>query len=337
LSVIKTGHPYKLNKAADARQFDYYPYGALPGPPDIIGNDWSQVSYVIGGHRWKARFVDLNGYIVTGDAVQYNFETSSWVGYHATDSLGSLEYDCGPCHTTGYKAVGNQDGLPGMVGTWDVGGIHCEECHGNGSQHIADPHNVNMVLDRSSDLCGQCHVRGTPYEIPASGGFVKHHEQYNEILSSKHTVLECVDCHDPHKSLHPDEPNRALAIRRDCESCHFDYAESFVEAGSPHVYAGVECIDCHMPKAGKSAVAESDFFYGDVRSHLFSVNTLADAVQFNEDGTLAKPYLTLNYMCKNCHRDEDQQSMADHVDEIHGGHRSTVASADISVSTVSTH
>jgi Outer membrane cytochrome MtrC/MtrF-like, domains II/IV/Cytochrome c554 and c-prime len=316
-SFVKTGHPFKLNTAFDAQKAGYYPFGDLPGPPDIINNAWSAVSYVIGGHRWKARFVDLDGYIVTGDAVQYNLETEEWVGYHSDEAIGTKPYDCGPCHTTGYSPVGNQDGLAGMVGTWDEGGIHCEECHGNGSFHVQDPRNVDMVIDRSMSMCGQCHVRGTPFSIPASGGFVKHHEQYNEILGSKHSSLECVQCHDVHKTLHPSEPNREEAIRVDCESCHWRDADSYVNSDIDHYGQGVECIGCHMPQAAKSAVGVTRILDGDVRSHIFTVNTRPDAQQFTEDGAFANPYLTLDYMCKKCHEDKDQAWMSTNALRMH--------------------
>ncbi len=319
-SFIKTGHPYKLNKSSDARQPGYYPYGDLPGPPDVINNDWNQVSYVIGGHRWKARFIDLEGYIVTDSfEAQYNIETEEWVGYEGDKALGTLPYKCGPCHMTGYRPGGHQDDLPGMVGTWDAGGIHCEECHGNASLHVKDPYDSRMTVDRSSALCGKCHVRGTPYMIPASGDFVKHHEQFNEILGSKHAILDCVDCHDPHQSLHPDEVNREDAIRHECSSCHWDYAVSFEASEIDHADHDVMCIDCHMPRAAKSAVGVTRILDGDVRSHIFTMNTAADAEQFYTVGSskFANPYLTLDYMCKKCHEDKDQEWMAGTQQLIH--------------------
>ncbi len=319
---IKTGHPYKLNKASEARIPGYYPYTVIPGVPDLapINGDWDNVSYVIGGHRWKARFIDLQGYIITGLAVQYNFETEEWVAYHSSDSLGTKKYDCGTCHTTNYKPEGNQDGLPGLVGTWDAGGIQCEECHGNGSFHVKDPYNVQMTIDRSSNACGQCHVRGTPYMIPASGDFVKHHEQYNEIVGSKHGPIDCVECHDPHKTLHPSEPNREDAIRQQCESCHFDQALAYRNSEiDDHPDNDVECIDCHMPRLAKSAVGQTDILDGDVRTHVFTVNTEADAEQFYTIGSnkFSNPYLTLNYMCKSCHSDKDQEWMAANAHQVH--------------------
>ena len=77
------------------------------------------------------------------------------MGYHA----GEVEkpYNCGTCHTTGYNPEGNQDGLPGLIGTWTEPGIMCEECHGPGSLHSDNPRGVAMKLNRDAAECGDCH------------------------------------------------------------------------------------------------------------------------------------------------------------------------------------
>jgi hypothetical protein len=54
----------------------------------------------------------------------------------------------------------------------------------------------------------------------------------------------------------------------------------------------------------KSAVANPDTYTGDIRSHQFSINPDPEAPQFNEDGTLAMPYITLTYACLQCHNGE---------------------------------
>ncbi len=314
-----SGHPYKLNKAANAQQPGYYPFGDLEGPP--AGYSWDQVSYVIGGFRWKARFIDLNGKIITGDAnatTQWNLPTddaptSEWVAYHAGEDKN---YDCGPCHMTAYNPVGHQDDLPGMIGTWAEDGIQCEECHGPGEFHVQEPRGVNMIIDRSNEQCGKCHIRGDIGKIPVSGGFIRHHEQWNEMFTSKHASLDCIDCHDPHKGLHEDNPNRAAAIRSSCESCHFDEAGAYEDSGLPHSELGMACLECHMPKAAKSARAVGDF-KGDVRSHLFGINTDPDVSMFSEDGGNALGYLTLDFVCLQCHSSKDKVWAAGYAASIH--------------------
>lgn len=297
-SFVLTGHPYKLNEASDAFTPGYYPFTSLPTTSPEL--DLTQADKVIGGFWWKARFIDEDGFIMTGDQVQYNFASDGWVAYHSGETK---PYDCGPCHMTAYKDVGNQEGKPGLVGTWEFAGIQCEECHGPGSAHIADAFNVDMTVDRSSEQCGKCHIRGAVNKIPASGGFIKHHEQWNEMFTTKHQALDCVDCHDPHIGLHPNNPGRDAAIKVTCENCHLNETATFATTTiTEHVSNSVTCVDCHMPKAAKSAVAAGPY-EGDVHSHLWRINTDSTAQMFTPDGSFANGYLTLEFSCLRCHDD----------------------------------
>jgi hypothetical protein len=298
-TFIRTGHPYKLNKIENG-QPPLYPFSTVPGPPS--GYSWSDITYVIGGFGWKARFIGQDGYIITeGGQNQYNLATGGWVDYHK-DEL--KPYDCGPCHTTGYNPLGNQDGLEGLIGTWAAPGVQCEECHGPGALHALNPGEVDMTIDTRADACGKCHNRGGyNTTIPASGGFTKHHEQGNEHLNSPHKELNCVACHDPHVSAvyQPDQ-----AIRTECESCHASAAASFEASPLAQQHGAVECITCHMPKSAKSAVAFGDY-EGDIRSHLVKINPSADAEQFSPDGSTTNPYVTTEFACLNCHDDKDKE------------------------------
>jgi hypothetical protein len=298
---MQSGHPYKLTRVENGGP-PVYPYdqitGGVPDPPE--GFSWEDISYVIGGFHWKARFIDQDGYIITGDSdatTQYNFANDllevdeSWVPYHAGEEK---PYDCGGCHTTGYSPEGNQDGMEGIIGTWAFPGVQCEECHGPGSLHAGDPYGVQMVVDRSSQLCGACHVRGNPATIDASGGFERHHEQYEDLFNSKHFAITCVTCHDPHASAIYEDPdvNPNQGIIQTCETCHWDkIAGQRVET---HAAINVSCTSCHMPLMGKSAAGNLDVFTGDVHSHLFAINPDPDAPQFSEDGSTVQPYLTLS-------------------------------------------
>lgn len=300
-----SGHPYKLTKI-EAGQPPVFPYdeitGGIPSPPE--GYTWDDVTYVIGGYGWKARFIDDRGFIITGDAdslTQYNFanefveKPAEWVPYHAGEEL---PYDCGACHSTGYRPEGHQDDLEGIVGTWAFPGVQCEACHGPGSRHADDPYGVLMRVDRSSQLCGDCHVRGNPAEIDAADGFEQHHEQYEDLYNSKHFAISCVTCHDPHAGTRfaDDEVNPNKGIVQVCESCHFQNVRRNVRN-----HLGMDCIDCHMAPMALSAQGNLDLFRADVRSHQFAINTEPDAPQFNEDGTVVMPYLTLQYACGQCH------------------------------------
>ncbi len=299
-----SGHPYKLNKVVDGKPPEY-PYSEVPNPPE--GYTWDDITYVIGGYGWKARFIDKNGYIITGDenaTTQYNFaneevgKDAGWVAYHAGQEK---PYNCGTCHTTGYKPDGNQDGLEGLIGTWAEPGIQCERCHGPGSNHASDPYGFALKIDRTAQLCGECHIRGSVDEIDAKGGFTKHHEQAEELYASKHFAIGCVACHDPHASaLYADEEvNPDKGIWNDCEDCHFNEAAN--QKSQTMVAVGVECTDCHMAPMAKSAQGNLDTYTGDIDSHLFGINVDPNAPQFSEDGSVTMPYITIPYACQHCH------------------------------------
>ena len=218
----------------------------------------------------------------------------NWVGYHAGEEK---PYDCGSCHTPAYSTEGNQDGLPGLIGTWVADGVQCEECHGPGGNHVNNPMLVSMEINRDAEMCGQCHRRGDISEVDASGGFIKHHEQYEEMFSSKKRVMDCVDCHDPHQTVK--YAKKGAGIKTPCETCHFEKA---AYAKIKYIRHGGDCVNCHMPRAVKSALGDTESFSGDIRSHLFAINPQA-ITQFNEDGTVSQPYLGLEFACRGCHHE----------------------------------
>ncbi|NIA26104.1 MAG: hypothetical protein GWP04_11130 [Gammaproteobacteria bacterium] len=300
---LKSGHPYKLNKVVDG-QPPTYPFTEVTEVPE--GYTWNDIAYVIGGYNWKARFIGLDGYIITGHAdatTQYNFPNpdiglgGNWVAYHAGEQKA---YDCGPCHTTGYRPEGHQDGLEGIIGTWAEPGIQCEECHGPGSNHVADPYGVAMKVDVSSQACTSCHRRGSTLTIDASKGFIKHHEQGEELLQTKHAALSCVTCHDPHTGVIAlRQAGEDYAAKFPCATCHEDEANY---QKSTVMSSFVNCIDCHMPRIDKSAVGDAAAWTGDIRTHLFAIDPDL-ASQFSEDGSEANSAITLDWACKSCHRD----------------------------------
>ncbi len=303
----RSGHAYKLNPVVNGEPPEY-PFTQVSDPPE--GYTWDDIIYVIGGYNWKARFINTEGYIITdapGESgnteytSQYNFANpivgtdAGWVTYHAGEE--NKPYNCGRCHTTGYSPEGNQDGLPGLAGTWAEPGVKCERCHGPGGQHASNPQGVQMMVDRDPELCGQCHLRGAPEEVNASGGFIRHHEQYEEIFQSRHITLRCVTCHNPHAGVVQLREDGVQTTRTTCESCHFQQAKYQDSQVHPNI---AECIDCHMPRFVRSAVGDADKFTGDIRSHLMAIDP--DQVgQFTEDGSVALSQISLDFACRSCH------------------------------------
>ncbi len=119
---------------------------------------------------------------------------------------------CQSCHATGYDAV---------AGTVVYEGVSCTACH----QNNPDPNGPHMTVDKSSQLCGQCHT-GT------------HAPDYDEWLTSGHAKMgiDCEDCHQSHSTdLRMADPTQL------CVSCHQDNFDASV-----HGQEGMSCHDCHM-------------------------------------------------------------------------------------------
>jgi len=309
---------------------------------------WSNIAGVIGGFGWKARFVGTDGHLIgTGGSTlpgaqgghnQFNFrggEAHGWVNYHPADTK-IYNYSCFKCHTTGGDTTGTWlTGVDGL-GTFTEGGVGCEGCHGPGSDHIAAPSAANIdrvyefahqdnsiggldingtvqtpsaTSDDVNFLCGTCHNRSYTSPINASGGFVKHHEQWDELVATRHYELnfDCTTCHDPHKRTIWDGD----AITTTCETCHSTQVTTNNHPGTAN------CVDCHMPFAAKSGTTRGQSGYkGDVRSHLFAI-TVDNASMFTDDGSAVRDddtrsaSLSPAYSCLGCHNDDPSDSTPD--------------------------
>jgi hypothetical protein len=306
---MQSGHAWKLNPVVNG-QPPAYPFTELRDPPE--GYSWEDISYVIGGYNWKARFIDQNGYIITdrpGAVIsdttylnQWNFanplvgKEADWVTYNS--GKAELQYTCGSCHTTGYSPQGNQDGKPGLIGTWAEPGIKCEACHGPGSLHASNPRGYAMQIDRDAELCGKCHIRNAIEAVDAKDGFIEHHEQYEELFQSKHITLDCVVCHDPHTLVVQLRKAGAQTTRTQCENCHFKQAQ--FQNNPMHVAGKVACIECHMPRLVKSAWGDPEKFTGDIRTHMMAIDP-TQIGQFSEDGKTALSQIGLDFACRHCH------------------------------------
>jgi len=306
---------------------------------------WNDVAGVIGGYGWKARFVGTDGHLIgTGGSTlptmglghnQINFfggDTLGWSNYHPEDTK-IYNYGCFKCHTTGGDTIGTWlEGVDGL-GTFTEGGVGCEGCHGPGGDHIAAPDtsNIDRVYEYAHQdnavgglqigddiqlpnpetndvnfLCGTCHNRDYKSPINSSGGFIKHHEQWDEFVATKHgAALTCTACHDPHKRVIWDGDG----ITKTCESCHPTQAAKINHPGTS------DCIDCHMPFAAKSGAKRGKSgFVGDVRSHLMAI-TPDTASMFTPDGawvrddSVRSASLSPAYSCLGCHNNDPDDNI----------------------------
>ncbi|MHC5078277.1 MAG: hypothetical protein ACYTHN_04625, partial [Planctomycetota bacterium] len=347
----RSGHNFKLNPVSGSAPV--YPAVAtnagVPNPPSTY--NWTDITYVIGGYGWKSRFMDSTGYIITdgynGVNAQYNLvnptiahTTPTWSAYHASDTAPK-PYTCGKCHTTGWLTTAQnggvqQGGLIGIDGTWDATGIQCEACHGNGSLHVASPSTANIIKDTSAAACGTCHFRDAQHRIEFKGSFIRHHEQYDELLASGgHSTHGCVTCHDPHKTARYQDSGHIVA---NCTTanCHGSGGTKVISDNwgshvgqtyylsdatqSSVVYSEtITCKSCHMAYATKSAVASSAVgttgLVGDVKTHIFRIDSTGTTNATNwatDDGSgkffvntdgQGRAAVPLDYVCLRCHND----------------------------------
>ncbi|MHC4696449.1 MAG: Ig-like domain-containing protein [Planctomycetota bacterium] len=290
-SFLNTGHPYKINEVVDG-QMPTYPLSSIEGALEMVDDDdlplddgtpdpgpgtdnslgtpqsYDDVSFVIGGFGWKARFMDLDGFIVTGSDVQYNLETQGMVSYHNNEV--DKPFNCGNCHTTGWRAYTSEEGdgrnlnrqndLPGMAGTFALAGIQCESCHGAGSAHATAPSADNITRNATprttedflaEDMafglpvaCSDCHTRHAEKDYPtyeggvglilASGGLIRHHEQNDEMLG--------IDPDD--ETAGPTGPHASL----ECISCHNPHTTTrYMDVSGDPPGMDTVCTECHSP------------------------------------------------------------------------------------------
>lgn len=330
-----SGHPHKLTLMVGDEPLTPWPFTPNPWLPASL--EWNDVLYVIGNYYWKARFVkSADGNIYTGDDAQFNLVTGQHVPYHS----GEVKpFNCGRCHTTGYQEDGHKHGLDGIIGTWVQEGVRCESCHGPAQEHIEsvragapaiypprEQDGGNSALDdedRWKD-CDECHYRDDDFRMPWKGGFMRHHQQAEDLKHSPHFVLSCTACHDPHRSVV--FGLRGIKKDKHCTDCH-DESEYEVGMGM----SSLSCIDCHMPFMGKSAVAFSDY-EADIRGHIFQImtdpvaavdNTYEDGETtfWNQEPSATNPYnsafITLDYACLKCHEHETLEWAAEYAKGIH--------------------
>jgi len=304
---LNSGHAWVLNPVVDGTP-PSYPYSSVPQPPQ--GYNWEDISYVIGGYKWKAIFLDQDGFIITNppDTTgsqeylnQYNLENArldvdhEWVAFHA--GVDANEYDCGSCHSTGY-ILRSQSELTGIVGSWAQPGVQCEACHGPGSLHVSNPQGIQMIIEQDGSQCSSCHLHDDNASLEIADGFILHTDQYGDIFPGKHVVLDCVMCHDPHAGVEQLRRNGIKTTRTACKDCHWEQA--LTQNNKAHKAFNFACEECHMPRPIENAWGILEDFTGDVRTHAVSINP-SQIEQFNQDGSLMSTQISLNFVCRHCH------------------------------------
>jgi hypothetical protein len=225
-------------------------------------------------------------YILDHDGAFYESQVSSFAGLHGMDltpghtpvnagnlrnALGeqlstSAAARCFACHTT-YSTTDSK-----FDASRAVPGIHCEQCHGPGVQHInaihADERDeaLKTILNpahlspvESVDFCGACHrtamdvVESTEAYGPINVRFQPYRLEKSRCWGTQGDArLTCIACHNPHEPL----VRAASFYDQRCLACHpARGSESSGHDATPAVcpVATANCTSCHMPK---SAVPE---------------------------------------------------------------------------------
>jgi hypothetical protein len=155
---------------------------AIPG--DFSGN-WSKA---LGFKKEDVQFVLLPvpGFLTTAELVgrkgtfgvpaddypvlwaSVEFPHGEWIIEGAGTGNGTPWLStCAGCHVTGLK-VPTKDN-PTQARRFVEGGIACENCHGPGSDHLADPQNGKLPPVNAATTCGQCHQRGASVALKPDG------------------------------------------------------------------------------------------------------------------------------------------------------------------------
>jgi hypothetical protein len=313
------------------------PRAGVPSPPEPLTYD--DVAFVIGGYDGSARFVDLDGYLVTGEAAEWVLDTpvtATTAGFvpfaaDATEPL-PLAFERFRKITTGAMpldpdAPRREDNRPGIEGTWAEEAVRCEACHGPGSNHAVNPAARDLFVDPNGDQsCNLCHTSSyDPVDntVQAANGFIQPGQQRSELLVTPHAGRTCTICHDPHVSSRQADH---AGIRNGCSACHPN-ANMARHAGKTYTLGAYEealtCESCHMPFAvrqgssllipsvnlGNGTPLDGEGRIGDQRSHVVSIAVSADDFEsaFTPDGSAlavnANGYaaLTLDFVCLRCH------------------------------------
>jgi hypothetical protein len=149
---------------------------------------------------------------------------------------------CLPCHTVGYDLL---TGFTNTLQTPQLANVQCENCHGPGANHAANPAFSSTIpqVDLAAQVCGGCHsAQLTPAEV------VAHHPTgfgFEDWSGS------------PHGAVVPDVLQSMASSTNNissCGRCHSGSArEALLEGENPSVVVAndydvaITCAVCHDP------------------------------------------------------------------------------------------
>ncbi len=274
--ACKSCHPAEYNKIQNSihqkmireASFSGNVHGNLSDPkaPKL-----SEISYVIGGWYKEESYIKKDGN-------KYNVTKYQWdpiTQHYANDkSVRDWLVQCAGCHTTGYNTT---------TKTFKELNIGCESCHGPGSKHITSKNKSDIVIDRSSEGCGYCHIRATQ----AGSGVFNFPVGY--VLGKLETLQYDPEPYTNNQSFFPDKTTSR-------------HREQFLDVKtSKHYTAGTTCVSCHSPHdAGNVTVYQAGGLpseFADRSVAIFNGGKITGYAAWNGAG-LKMPKESL---CKSCH------------------------------------
>ncbi|MCL1148329.1 Ig-like domain-containing protein [Shewanella marinintestina] len=356
-TFFETGHNFKLNKIVDGKAPEY-PFSNIDsvvqlmyGATNSLGtpNSWDDISYVIGGYDTWANFLDKDGFILSGKGVAVSIPQNGdditinhIQGYKPDAAPDSQQFDCGLCHSTGWKDFTadselnphRQDDLKGFAGTYNQAGIQCEACHGAGSIHIKtrSPDDISRVAKGRlrSDLikddmgyglaitCSECHSKKTNRHYP---GFVSEHNQdFGGDTIGGRSIPYFDGGRLAGDQLIGLDANTGVAIGKKremaCHTCHNPHRSKANEDQPGHEDAMIKtCTDCHGNKTFvpdlkiHELAAKCETCHMPKSNHFFKINLdyASDSPEnFSEDRQYVQPWNVAKDSCGSCHKNYDE-------------------------------
>ena len=252
----------------------------LSKPDPLVTFSVKDIALVYGSH-WKQRYFRKIGSDYFPIPAQWDVTNRKWVAYHVPDTADwwARQYPdpgdnskrptgplCDGCHSVNY------DIRTKAVSEWNVG---CEQCHGAGSAHVADPRRGNILNParenyvQANDTCIACHSQGRPLKAPSGEKPYDWPVGYRAGLQladywglETHRLGELSFTHFPDGTAHKNRMQgndfvQSLMYARGvtCFSCHDPHGtanEAMLRAPTDQI-----CLTCHGPNAQNGPHAAS--------------------------------------------------------------------------------
>src|SRR6185437_5930387 len=243
-------------------------------PPELHFTK-DDVAFVYGSH-WKQRYFKKSGDSYVPLTAQFNIATKQWSKYHVADtgdwwakyypdpagdnSTRPTAPLCDGCHSVNFNIDSKQPT------EWNVG---CEQCHGAGSAHAAQPLKVNILNParqnyvQANDACIACHSQGQPLSNPIKGQYYDWPVGYHAGLKlsdywklEPHVFGETSFTHYPDGTAHKNRMQgndfvQSLMYTRGvtCFSCHDVHGTSNDALLRKPIKNNELCLSCHGPNS----------------------------------------------------------------------------------------